>query len=305
MKYIIILSLLILLSILGFYYKSHDEVDFIENFDSFSNYVLKEKPNEIYDKFYANIYTELFGSPTKDYFEIYNIKLYTIDDNTQFKKNDINILDLGCGCGKHLEIFNKYKYNCTGLDNSMNMLEKARKITPESKLIKGDFHNKNTFKSREFTHITCLFYSLYYSKEIKTVINNSNFWLKPGGFLCVHLVDPKNFDPVLEKASGLIPLYNPQKHSKTRVTKTKLKFNKFNYLADWTFDGNNATFEENFLFNDNSRHLQNKHSFIIKPIKHYVKNIEKLGFKLIKIIDLTPVNHDKNYIYIFKKKYGE
>ena len=28
--------------------------------------------------------------------------------------------------------------------------------------------------------------------------------------------------PVLERASKLIPLYNPQKHSKERVTKTKL-----------------------------------------------------------------------------------
>ena len=41
-KYIIyILALLIILSILGYYYKAKDEFDFVENFDNFSNYVLQ------------------------------------------------------------------------------------------------------------------------------------------------------------------------------------------------------------------------------------------------------------------------
>jgi len=40
-------------------------------------------------------------------------------------------------------------------------------------------------------------------------------------------------------------------------------------------------------------------------IKYYVKLAEKNGFKLIRVVDLFPANHDNNYLYIFQKKYGE
>ncbi len=304
-KIILLVSLLLIFTILGYYMKSNDEVDFKENFSDFSNYILKENPSQIYNNFYANVYDKLFNSNTKNQFEIYNIKVYTIDDkNAQFEKKDIKFLDLGCGTGGHLDVLDKHKYSCTGLDKSMKMLEKARLLAPSTPLVKGDFHKKGTFKNREFSHVTIFFYTIYYSNKIERLFNNVNYWLKPKGFFCIHLVDKKRFDPVLERASSLIPLYNPQKHSKERVTKTKLKFNKFNYLADWTFNKNTAIFEENFLFNDSSKHIQHKHTLYIKPIKYYRKIAKKTGFVLVKIIDLTPVNHDNNYIYIFQKKYG-
>lgn len=304
-KTILLIILLIILSVLGYYMKSRDEVDFKENFSDFSNYALKENPPEIYSNFYANVYDKLFNSATKNQFEIYNIKVYTIDDkNGPFEKKDIKFLDLGCGTGGHLDVLDKHKYSCTGVDQSMTMLEKARLLAPATPLVKGNFHDKGIFKKREFTHATIFFYTIYYSNKVERLFNNVNYWLKPKGFFCIHLVDKKTFDPVLERASGLIPLYNPQKHSKTRVTKTKLQFNKFNYMADWNFDKNTVVFEENFLFSDSSKHIQHKHTLHMRPIKYYKKIAKKTGFVLMKIIDLTPVNHDNNYIYIFQKKFG-
>jgi SAM-dependent methyltransferase len=302
---ICILCLLVITSLLGYYYKAKEEFDIVENFDSFSNYILKENPDKIYNNFYSNVYDQLFQSDTKNQFEIYNINTYTINDKTDFKKSEINFLDLGCGTGGHLDAIDKYKYSCTGVDKSMKMLEKARVNCPTASLIKGDFNNKSIFKKREFTHICCFFFTLYYSNSPDRVFKNVNYWLKPNGYFCIHLVKKDRFDPVLERASKLIPLFNPQKHTHKRVTKTKLKFNKFNYIADWDFIEDQAIFEENFLFHDNSKHIKNKHVLNIKTIKYYKKLAKKNGFKLVKIIDLLPVNHDDNYIYIFQKKYGE
>ena len=299
-----ILILIIVTSLLGFYFKQKENNKII-HYENFTNYTLKDSLISIYDNFYSQLYNKLFNSDIKNEFEIYNIVNYTIKENKTFDKHDVNILDIGCGTGNHLKILSRHKYNCVGIDKSIKKLKIARNVNPEVPLIKGDYHNKSSFKKNEFTHVFCFFFTLYYSQYPDRVFNNVNYWLKPGGFFCVHLVNKKKFDPVLEKASRLIPLFNPQKHTHERVTKTKLKFNKFNYISDWVFGNNKVEFIENFMFDDESKHIQNKHIMYMKGIKYYKKLAIDNGFELIKIIDLLPVNHDDNYIYIFKKKYGE
>jgi SAM-dependent methyltransferase len=306
----ILLILIIITSLLGYYYKKRDDWDFEieEHFDDFSEIQFRDNINKIYDKFYSNIWEQLFGNDIKNEFELYNIVNYTIKDKNlaAFENKDIKFLDLGCGIGKHLKILQRDKYNAVGIDKSMEMLEKARLNARDVPLIKGDFTNKSVFKNREFSHILCLFFTIYYVDNPEIVFKNVNYWLKPKGYFCLHLVNPKKFDPVLEKSSKLIPLYNPQKHSDGRKTITKLKFNKFNYSADWKFNkGNDVQFIENFVFNDNSKHRQHIHKLSMYTIKYYHNLASKNGFKLIKIIDLLPVNHDNSYVYIFQKKYGQ
>jgi len=288
-------------AILGYYFKSRDD-DFVENFSDYNNYELKESLVKVYDKFYSKVYDKLFGSPLRSEFEMYNIKTNTDKD---FSKNEIKYLDIGCGVGAHLKLLARDKVSCIGLDNSMKMLEQARENVPSVPLVKGDYHNKAVFKNREFSHIYCLFFTLYYSNDPDKIFRNVNYWLKPNGYFCVHLINRDKFDPVLENSSKLIPLFNPQKHSDSRVTQTKLTFNKFKYLSDWKFDNEHVEFVEHFMFNDNTKHRQHVHKFYMRDIKYYVKLAKKHGFTLIKIIDLLPANHDHNYIYIFKKKYGK
>tara|TARA_B100001093_G_C26833021_1_gene1017034 strand:- start:1407 stop:2318 length:912 start_codon:yes stop_codon:yes gene_type:complete len=296
-----ILVFIIVTAILGYYFKSRDD-DFVEEFSNYNNYELKDSLVNIYDKFYTSIYDKLFGSSLRNEFEMYNIRTYTDKD---FSKNEIKYLDLGCGIGDQLKILNRDKIACVGIDNSMKMLEKARSNNPTVPLINGDFHNKKMFKNREFSHIYSLFYTIYYSDKPEKVFKNANYWLKPNGYFSIHLVNKSKFDPVLENSSRLIPLFNPQRHSENRVTQTKLTFNKFKYLSDWKFSDDNVEFIEHFMFKDNTKHRQNIHKLHMNDIKYYLKLAKNNGFKLIKIIDLLPANHEFNYIYIFKKIYGE
>lgn len=305
-KVIYIFILIIIMSMLGYYYKvKESQEDFIENFNDYTKVEEYDTPAKIYNKFYSNIYDELFGNAIRNEFELFNIKMATLDERKDFKKEEVKVLDLGCGTGGHLKLLHRDKLQCVGLDKSMSMLEKSRNQCPDVQLVKGDYHNASIFKPREFSHVLCLFYTIYYSNNVDKVFKNVNTWLKPKGYFCLHLVNPKKFDPVLEKSSKLIPLYNPQRHSDSRVTKTKLKFNKFNYVSDWEFNDTNVKFTENFLFNDNMVHKKNVHQFTMYPIKYYMNLAKKNGFKLIKIIDLIPVNHDNSYVYIFQKVYGQ
>lgn len=315
-RLILFMVLLIITSILGYYFKSKDEEiheDFTDITDS--RRVVRKTPLEIYDGFYSNLYDELFLNKMKNEFEIYNIEYYTIKQpkyKAVYKNEEIRFLDLGCGTGRHLGILLKKKYNCDGVDISPDMLNVAKKtisgipLASTTKLIQSDItQDKSVFSYRKYTHITCFFFTIYYVKDVETLFKNIYDALKQGGYMCIHLVNKKHFDPVLEKSSKLIPLFNPQTHSKERVTKTKLVFKKFNYIADWEFNDNNmnVVFREQFVFKKPDRRLvENEHHLYMRNIPYYTMLAKKLGYELVKIIDLIPSGHDNSFVFLFRKR---
>lgn len=311
-KLILVLVLLIATSIMGYFYRRQEAHDFDieEHFEGgdYTQHIVNSEVTNIYDHFYANLYDTLFNNEIKNEFEMYNILEYTSrDKKVDQPKGESSFIDLGSGTGGHLKILSRDKIKAVGVDRSLDMLQKSRKVLLDTPLIKGDMLNQAIFKKQEFSHVLCLFFTMYYNnaKQVDQLFKNVNVWLRPKGFFAVHLVNPAKFDPVLEKSSKLIPMYNPQKHTESRVTRTKLKFNKFNFVGDWNFNKQQVTFVEHFMFHDHSKHRQNVHHFTMYPIKFYVQTAKRNGFKLIKIIDLLPVNHDNSYIYIFQKVYGD
>jgi len=305
--FIFLVIFLLITSILGWYMKRQESIEInLETFSDFKQYTNKN----LYDKFYCNIYDTLFLSDLKNEYEIYNIKQLAIDDNKFWNKNDksIKFLDLGCGTGNHIKIIQRYGYDVEGIDNSEFMVSKAKQQNPGVKIINDTILNKNSFEPSKFSHLTCFFYTVYYLENLDTFFKNCNNWLKPNGFLCLHLVNKKKFDPVLEKVSSLIPFYNPQKHTKKRNTNSKLIFNQYNYIADWVFPTSKGDFEvqfiENFIMKNGNEMRKNIHTLYMHSQKYYVNLAKKYGFELVKVIDLTPVNHRDNYIYLLRKKNG-
>lgn len=295
---IIIAFFIIITALIGYYWKKGEELS-IEGFESG---VVREHYSDIYDGFYSNIYDQLFNSNLKNEYEIHTLKKYYLDN--QPDKSSIKILDAGCGTGNHIKILDRENYQCVGVDKSLKMLEIAQKNNPGVRLVNANFLNKSVFKPREFSHIFCLFYTIYYVDNPLKAFKNFNLWLKPKGYLCIHLVQPDKFDPILEKSSSLIPLFNPQKHSHQRKTHTSLHFNNFKYEADWQFNKEDVHFVEKFLFKNTNESRKNIHKFKMLPTKKYIKIGKKCGFKLVKRIDLTPANHEYNSIYVFQKIYG-
>jgi SAM-dependent methyltransferase len=311
-RLIIFIVLLLVTSLLGYFFKNDENDKIQEDFSNIDNRILHNNPITIYDEFYSSLYDELFLNKMKNEFEVYNIELYTINEpkhKNKYSKEDIRFLDLGCGNGKHLSILLRKKYKCDGIDISEPMIKRAKssinKYNNDTKLMQGDFmKDTSIFINGKYTHITCMFYTIYYVKDTKTLFTNIYNSLKDGGYMIIHLVDKKLFDPVLEKASKLIPLFNPQRHTPDRVTKTKLKFNKFDYIADWEIKDNNMNvkFIENFVFKDRNRHLLvNEHIFYMRNIPYYTNMAKGLGFELVKIIDLLPANHDNSFLFVFRK----
>jgi SAM-dependent methyltransferase len=312
-RLIVFIILLLVTALLGYIFKGADECSIHEDFST-EYRVLHNNPITIYDEFYSSVYDELFLNRMKNEFEIYNIELYTIKEpkeKSKINNSNIKFLDLGCGNGKHIDILLKKKYKVDGIDISEPMLKRARKLISrgnreyESKLVEGDIMiNNQLIGYKNYSHITCFFYTIYYIRDTKSLFERIYSSLMDGGYMIIHLVNKKLFDPVLEKSSKLIPLFNPQRHTDKRVTKTKLKFNKFDYISDWKFIDNNINveFREQFIFKEPERKLLvNEHKFYMRNIPYYTTMAKQMGFKLIKIVDLLPVNHDNNFLFIFRK----
>jgi len=104
----------------------------------------------------------------------------------KYKKSDGNqLLDVGCGTGKHLECFID-DFSCTGIDINNEMVGVAKTKFKNAIFEQGDMINFNL--KTEFDVILCLFSSIGYVKTYsnleKTMLNFKNH-LKKGGVLII------------------------------------------------------------------------------------------------------------------------
>lgn len=265
-----------------------------EGFSSNESFLFK-KGNDIYDDFYSEIYDYLVLNINKNDYEIKQIT-----NATELNGKSV-VLDVGCGNGHHVSKLAEEKLRVIGIDISDSMIQKAKEKYPGLNFVKGDVLNQSQFKNNTFTHILCLYFTIYYFKDKDVFFRNCMDWLMPGGFLIVHIVNREKFDPILPPGN---PLYivSPQRYAKKRITKTKINFNEFEYTSNFDLipSNNLATFNEKFKFpNGNVRN--NEHILYMESEDDIVSRATNAGFLLQGIIDLIHCAYDYQYLYVFVK----
>jgi SAM-dependent methyltransferase len=128
-----------------------------------------------YSKYYNLLYKD------KNYHEEYNYIRELIKKHN--KNSRKNVLDIGCGTGKHLNFFKKDGYNVFGVDVSENMISEARKyLRQEEDLI---CCKASEFKfNKKFETIISLFHVMSYqteNDELEKVFQNVSEHLADGG----------------------------------------------------------------------------------------------------------------------------
>lgn len=263
------------------------------------------KQKDIFDDFYAEIYDILFPTEIRVPFDAKDIETNALVPfkNDTFSRTPIKILDIGCGTGSHVNIFSKYNYETHGLDISYDMLQKAKQThkIPKSRLTHGSAYQKQLYPQNSFTHITCLYFTIYYMKDIDAFLKNVKYWLPNGGYFVVHLVDRKMFDPILDKSSPF-PGFSSQKYTNKRYTKSQLEFNNFSYTGEFKLKekDNIAEYIETIYNKPKKYNRKQKHTLHMPCLKSMEKKIKSHMFSLVHVTHLISCEYEYQYLYYFK-----
>jgi SAM-dependent methyltransferase len=264
-----------------------------EGFEQSDHFLIKTN-EDIYDDFYADIYDYLVFNNIKTNYEVGEIINKTTPDSESI------ILDVGCGTGHHVAQLSENNLNVVGIDISPSMISKAKDNYPHYDFKVADALYQGSFKPNSFTHILCLYFTIYYMKDKMKFFNNCMDWLMPGGYLILHLVNREMFDPILPPGNPLL-LVSPQKYSKKRITTTKVKFNDFSYSADFQLKNDIGNFVEKFKDDSDGKVRKNEHTLYMEPQKDILIMAQEAGFILQGQVDLIKAQYEYQYLYILIK----
>jgi SAM-dependent methyltransferase len=293
-KILLFISLLLII-IVFFKFVDNQNPNKKEGFIQQQDFLFK-KGGDIYDDFYADIYDYLVFNEVKNDYEVGMI----LNQNAPNTKSVI--LDVGCGTGHHVgKLAQNNNLEVIGIDKSQAMIKKAKENYPNLNFQLADVLNRDNFQNNMFTHILCLYFTIYYIENKMQFFNNCMDWLKPGGYLIVHLVDRYKFDPILPPGN---PLYivSPQKYAKERITSTKINFNEFIYNSNFKLNetSDTAIFDEKFKF-DNGKVRKQEHILYMNNLSDIVNMAQEAGFLIHAKIDLMKVAYEYQYLYVFMK----
>lgn len=265
-----------------------------EGFDNYGMFSYNESSN-IYDEFYSNIYDMLSKSSSKNVYEIGEIIQQTNSNQKSI------ILDVGCGTGNHVNLFKEKGYSIIGVDKSEHMIKKAKEKYSDCNFKIADVLRNNIFYTNSFTHILCLNLTLYYMEDKDVFFKNCLAWLKPGGYLVVHLVNRDLFYPNISSSKNAF-LLNNSHEKKERIKYSKMKTNDFTYTSNFNLDRNTeiAKFREKFEFKYGKIKKQ-EHKLYMPTEKSIVNMAQSQGFIFQGIIDLINVGYEYDKLYIFVK----
>lgn len=270
----------------------------LEGFEQESRFTLKQNEDVFEDPFYVGIYDELF------YKKLYNSYEVGIILNEIHPTSKDVVIEIGSKTGSYTSALQQScGCNVIGLDTSATMVDYASKKYPNCKFMQGDPLNFMSFSSEYATAILLLDFAIYYVKDRRTLFYNCYHWLKPGGYLILHLVNRHMFDPIVPAAKPLT-LVSPQSVAKQRITTSDVVFDKFDYKSKFEFgqgDKNDGVTIIETMKDRRGKVRKNVRSLRMSGQKIIISEAKDAGFTMLGQYDLIKSQREYQYIYILYK----
>ena len=281
---------LFLLGIAYYFFRTMGKTRTVDGFTQMQKFILKQN-DDVYDKFYAHIYDDIHLPEERCEKEVNLILDATDADGTE---QTSVFLDVGSGTGETLKVLQDKGFRCFGIDKSHAMIEKAtEKCGKQAKIRGADVLDAMNYDKYTFSHILCLYHTIYEIENKSKFFQNCRYWLKNGGVLVIHLVDKKRFNTVAPAGNPAF-IDNPQKHVKERIVKSKIDFLDFVYDSKYDIkDGPVSTIMEKFTDAATKKVRQNERRLFMESEDDILKMATNEGFALYGKINLEPVSHDE------------
>ena len=254
----------------------------------------------VYDQFYAEVYDGITDRDKTCQRELYEIVKMTEPDT----KNS-TILDIGCGTGCMVAELVDAGYNAYGLDKSKAMLDIAEAKYPNLSFINGDVMESMAFENGLFSHILCTNFTIYEIPDKTAFFRNCYHWLKPNGYLVVHLVDKEKFSARTFKDSvmDLGAFYRSMQYpSKERKTSTTAEFIDYVYNATYEFKQDIVVLKETFTDKETKHIRQNENTLQMDKIEDVLRIASSVGFIIHGKTTMKSCGGDENqYLYVFER----
>ena len=277
----------------------------LTNISNFKYDFIYLKDHEAYNNtHYCKFYDNFFINLSKNSYET----KYILNLSKHFNNN--KILDIGCGTGNHVNLFSKVHKDTIGIDNSPEMIKICKQKYTDNQFKFGDILNNNLFDTNDFTIITCLGMTIYDIIDKDTFFDNCISLLQTNGYLIIHIVERDLFSPFVPPNDNTV-LFNPQEYNRKRIFNTIVKIGDIEFSSNYEKTNiieDNNTFNIPFsLYSEKIHNLKN--NSIIKIDRNlYMPSLDKItnlakskNFLLEKKLDLKNINHENQYLYVFKK----
>jgi ubiquinone/menaquinone biosynthesis C-methylase UbiE len=104
------------------------------------------------------------------------------------------VIDIACGAGRDAVLFEKARFDYTGIDNSPGMLREARKRSEKAKFMLMDFYNLK-FKPKTFDGFWAAAAILHAPKRrVRKILQNIKKIIKPGGIGFISIKEKRSLD---------------------------------------------------------------------------------------------------------------
>ena len=280
-------------------FNRRDLSPYYEGFDQEKPFVYK-KDSDAKDDFYSEIYDQLQNSNEQN--------TYILDKTVEMTHptpNNSSFLDIGSNTGSFVDLLYQRGFKAIGLESSQAMINYSKKRNPKLSLKCGNIEQPMTFDRGSFTHVISNGLTFYEFQDKRTFFQNCLFWLVPGGYLILHLVDPQRFDPIIP--GGKPPLLkSPQKYSPTRITDTMIDFIDFKYKAAFDFSnwGKDQTvgLKETFTDELTKNVRQNEFSYKMESVQEVLQMAAANGFIVQGQVNLEKCTGDAHqYLIILER----
>ena len=273
-----------------------------EAFTQNGRFVLQEE-SAIYDEFYIDIYDQLFLPDKRAKTEVEQIVEMTLPS-----KELSVILDVGCGTGDFVAVFAEMGYEVYGCDKSYDMIEKCKDKHPENRFEQGDVLTTMLYDRNMFSHILCTYYTIYEIEDKKLFFKNCYYWMQPGGYLILHLVDRDKFSPIVPAGLpyAVDNINDLQEFADKRLKNTRIDFGDFVYESVYQFDSmekdSTVVHIEEFQDKLNGNIRQNQQTLYMEKTEDILKMAIKSGFLVIgKAIMKSSSGDENQYLYVLER----